>query len=137
MNSISLIGNISTDIDLRATPTGKFVAKFNVAVNNPYKRDKTSFIPVEVWGKSGENTASFCHKGSKVGITGYLEIDQYEKDGQKRSFTKVIADRIDFLDGKKDGNQLNNGGSVPSNHSSNPFSDYGQPIDISDDMLPF
>lgn len=136
MNSISLIGNISTDIDLRATPTGKFVAKFNVAVNNPYKRDKTSFIPVEVWGKSGENTASFCHKGSKVGINGYLEIDQYEKDGQKRSFTKVIADRIDFLDGKKDSQQQRSG-STPSDHSSNPFSDYGQTVEISDESLPF
>lgn len=135
MNSINLIGNISTDIDLRATPTGKFVVKFNIAVNNPYKRDKTSFIPVEIWGKNSENTSNFCHKGSKVGITGYLEIDQYEKDGQKRSFTKVIADRIDFLDGKKDSQQQ--GTPNFAKKDDDPFSGYGQPVDIRDSDLPF
>jgi single-strand DNA-binding protein len=109
MNSIQLIGNISSDIDLRATNNGKFVASFNVAVNSPFNRDKVSFLPVEVWGKVAENTGNFCSKGSKIGITGHIEVDQWEKDGQKRFKTKIVANQIEFLTPKgQSSNQSSN-----------------------------
>ena len=85
MNSVNVIGNISTNIEVKATPSGKFVAQFNLAITNPFNREKTSFVPVEVWGKVAENTGNFCSKGSKVGITGHIEVDQWEKDGQRKA----------------------------------------------------
>lgn len=136
MNSVQLIGNISTDIDLRATNGGKFVATFNIAVSNPFNREKTSFLPVEVWGKVAENTGNFCSKGSKVGIVGHLEVDQWEKDGQKRSKTKVVANVVEFLTPKGNNpqqpKQTNTG---QSEKPSDPFQ--GGQLDVTDDMLPF
>lgn len=108
MNSVQIIGNISTDIDAKITPQGHHVAKFNVAVTNPYNRDKTSFLPVEVWRKQAENVSNYCQKGSKVGIVGHIEVDQYEKDGQKRTFTKIVAANVEFLTPKSAGNDSGN-----------------------------
>jgi single-strand DNA-binding protein len=141
LNSIQIIGNISTDIDLKATNSGKFVAGFNIAVNNPYNREKVSFLPVEIWGKSAENTGNYCSKGSKVGITGHIEVDQWEKDGQKRYKTKVVASQIEFLTPKgQSGNQSNNQPADKSNYD--PFDKNGKLKDepmgiITDDDLPF
>jgi single-strand DNA-binding protein len=140
LNSIQIIGNISTDIDLKATNSGKFVAGFNIAVNNPYNREKVSFLPVEIWGKSAENTGNYCSKGSKVGITGHIEVDQWEKDGQKRYKTKVVANQIEFLTPKgQSGNQSNNQNSnqQQTRVDNDPFADDGKPIDIRDSDLPF
>ncbi|WP_243299124.1 single-stranded DNA-binding protein [Bacillus litorisediminis] len=134
MNNVTLIGNISTDIDLRATPNGKFVAKFNLAVNNPYNREKTSFLPIEIWGKPAEHTSNFCGKGSKVGITGYLEVDEWEKDGKKHYKTKVVANQIEFLTPK---GKSENTPPPKQNTNEDPFADNGEPIDINDDDLPF
>lgn len=135
MNSVNLVGNISTEIDLRATSTGKFVAKFNLAVNNPFNKEKTNFLPVEVWGTTAQNTANFCDKGSKISVTGYLDVESWEKDGRKNYKTKVVADRIGFLDSKKkDGQQP--APKQQTKQDNDPFSGQGQ-INISDDDLPF
>lgn len=140
MNSVNLIGNISTDIDLRATSGGKFVAKFNLAVTNPFNREKTSFLPVEIWGNSAENTSNFCSKGSKVGVTGYIEVDQWEKDGQKQFKTKIVANNIDFLTpkGNNSGNQNGNlqRQQQTTQITDDPFAGGGQ-LDIDDSDLPF
>lgn len=98
MNKVILIGNIATEIDLRYTPNGNAVAGFNLAVNE-YNGD-TTFIPIETWKKQAENVANYCGKGSKVAIEGSVKIDKWEKDGQKRSFTKINAFNIQFLDSK-------------------------------------
>jgi single-strand DNA-binding protein len=137
MNSVQLIGNISSDIDLKAVNNGKFVAKFSIAVNNPFKRDKTSFLPVEVWGATAENTANFCQKGSKIGIVGYIEVESWDKDGEKKYKTKVCANSIEFLTPKKEGQQQNNQHRPDSTPENDPFANDGKPIDISDDDLPF
>lgn len=143
VNSVQLIGNISTDIDLRATPAGKFVAKFNIAVNNPYNREKTSFLAIEVWGKNAENTSEYCSKGSKVGIVGHIEVDQWDRDGERKYKTKVVASSVEFLTQKNQSNtntSNNNSTSNTGNYAKiddDPFSSNGKTIDISDDDLPF
>lgn len=136
MNSIQIIGNISTDIDLKATNNGKFVATFNIAVANPFNREKTSFIPVEIWGKSAEHTGNFCTKGSKVGIVGYIEVDQWEKDGQKRSKTKIVANSIEFLTPKGQQNNQPPKSASQIGLTEDPFANDGA-INLSDDDLPF
>lgn len=132
MNSVQISGNISSEIDLKYTPQGHAVASFNVAVTNPYNRDKTSFIPVKCWRKTAENVSNFCEKGSKVAVIGIIEVENYEKDGQKRTFTSVTAQFVEFLTPKKNantgGNTIQNPGKLAN--------DLGA-IDISDDQLPF
>lgn len=135
MNSVQLIGNISNDLDVRYTPSGKCVVGFNLAVTNPFNREKTSFIPVEVWGKVAENTSNFCQKGSKVGVVGHIEVDTWEKDGQKKFKTKVVASQVEFLTPKGQGNNQNSNQS--NNDNRDPFANDGKPIDIDDSDLPF
>lgn len=130
MNTVQLIGNISNEIDMQFTPNGHAVAKFNVAVNNPYNREKVSFVPIEVWRNQAENVSNYCSKGSKVGIVGHIEIDSYEKDGQRRTFTKVVANNVEFLTPKKQG-----GGQ--QRDPGDPFANDGTPVDINDEDLPF
>lgn len=138
MNAVQLIGNISTDIDIKATPSGKFVAQFNIAVNNPYNREKTSFLPVEVWGKNAENTSEYCTKGSKVGIVGHIEVDQWERDGERKYKTKVVASSVEFLTQKNQGNtNTSSNRQTQNNSSSDPFGNSGTTVQFDDSQLPF
>ncbi|MCD7034326.1 single-stranded DNA-binding protein [Metabacillus sp. GX 13764] len=140
MNSVQLIGNISTDLETRYTPNGKCVVGFNLAVTNPFNREKTSFLPIEVWGKVAENTSNYCKKGSKIGIVGHLEVDTWEKDGQKKYKTKIIANVVEFLTPKEQSGQNANHTSQNSSNnakSDDPFANDGQSVNISDDDLPF
>lgn len=99
MNVVNLIGNISTDLELKQTQNGKLFCQFNLAVSR-FGGDGADFIPVQVWNKVAENLVKFQQKGSKVAVLGRLNIEQYEKDGQKRTFAKVIASEIEFLGSK-------------------------------------
>ncbi|OHR73986.1 hypothetical protein HMPREF3291_05215 [Bacillus sp. HMSC76G11] len=138
MNSVQIIGNISTDIETKYTPSGKCVVSLNLAVTNPFNREKTSFLPVEIWGKVAENTSNFCKKGSKIGVVGHLEVDSWEKDGQKKYKTKVVANQVEFLTPKEQSNnQSNPPVNKPPKDIEDPFSNDGKPIDINDDDLPF
>lgn len=139
MNNVTLIGNISTDLELKQTTGGKAVCQFNLAVNG--YGDKTDFIPVQVWNKQAENLVKFQQKGSKIGVVGRISVENYEVDGQKRTFTKVVAHEVEFLGSKQQertvaevryekkqqdpGSYWMNGG------------DFSSKINISDEMLPF
>jgi single-strand DNA-binding protein len=143
MNTVQLIGNISTDINVRYTSSGKCVATFNLAVNHPYNREKTVFLPIEVWGKTAENVSNYCAKGTKIAVVGHIDVDEWEKDGQRRSKTKITAHIVEFLTpkGKGSGEQKDaNTGQKNANMSvyDDPFADDGEPMDIDDfDSLPF
>ena len=99
MNNVVLIGTISTDLELKQTMNGKSVCQFNLAVNG--YGEKTDFIPVQVWNKQAENLVKFQQKGSKIGVVGRLSVDNYEQDGQKKTFTKVVAHEVEFLGTKQ------------------------------------
>lgn len=108
MNSIIAIGRLTHDPELRYTPnTGTPVGQFNVAVSSG-KKDKegkeiTDFLPVRCWGKTAENCANYLGKGALVAVAGAMKIDQYDKDGEKRRFAYISANRVQFLQTKKDG----------------------------------
>lgn len=97
-NSITLVGNLTRDPELRYTTSGRGVASFGLAVNRRYQRngeweEETSFFNVVAWGDLGENLAASVEKGARVIVTGRLTQRQYEtRDGDKRSVIEVIAD---------------------------------------------
>ena len=106
MNLISLTGRVVKDCELSMLPgTGTAKISFTICVERKYQKDKNNkkvdFIPVEMLGAHTEKLAQYVTKGKMIGITGELHIDQYEKDGAKKSFTKVNADRLEFLGGGK------------------------------------
>ena len=102
MNSVILIGRITKDIELRYTQQQMAVAQFTIAVDR-MKNDEADFPRITAFGKTAENTANYMHKGSKIAVQGRLQTGSYQdKDGKTVYTTDVIADRVEFLDGKKE-----------------------------------
>ena len=99
-NSVTLVGNLTKDPELRYTTGGRGVASFGLAVNRRYQvngewQEQTSFFNIVAWGDLGENAAASLNKGSRAIVTGRLEQRSYEtKEGEKRSVTEVIADEL-------------------------------------------
>lgn len=113
------------------------VTNFSMAVDNPFKKDDTSFFDIVAFGKTAELLNNYCGKGSKILIEGNLKQDRFQdKEGNNRSVVRVIANRIEFLDSK--GSNQQNGQPQQqrgqATAGNNPF-DNGTDIDNSD--LPF
>ena len=115
MNRIVLVGRLVRDCEpsvLPGTGTGKIT--FTLAIDRAYQKDKNNkkvdFIPVEMIGNHTTKLAQYMTKGKQVAVEGELNIDVYEKNGEKKSFTKVKADRVEFVGGgKTETNTLPNG----------------------------
>lgn len=77
INSVTLVGRITKDIELKYTPSGATVARFILAVNRPFKtqggEQQADFIQIQVWRKQAENAANYLSKGSLCGITGRIQ----------------------------------------------------------------
>lgn len=106
INSVVLIGRFTKDPEIRYIPTtGTPVAAFTLAIDRDYKNKDgsttTDFIPVELMGKPAEFCANYITKGRLVAIQGSIRIEKYEKDGEKKTFTKVVGKNIQALDSKK------------------------------------
>ena len=104
-NRVILVGNMTRDVELRYTPGGTAVTTIGLAVNERRKVndewvDETTFVDVEVWGRTAEVASEYLGKGSSVLFEGRLKLDTWEKDGQKRSKLKVVCDRMQMLGGK-------------------------------------
>lgn len=101
INSIVLAGNVVADPESRTTQTGKTVAGFRMAVNNPINEKEVLYIDVDVWEKQAEFVMNYVKKGSGVSVVGRLRQDTWEKDGKKQSKIVAVAERVGFLGGKK------------------------------------
>jgi single-strand DNA-binding protein len=101
INNVVLAGNTTEDPEVRSTTTGKKVASFRLAVNNPLNDKETLFIKVETWDKQSEFVGNYVKKGSSVSVIGRLKLETWEKDGRKNSAISVVADRVNFVGGKK------------------------------------
>ena len=102
-NCVILVGNLTRDPDLRYIPSGTAVCEIGLAVNDGYKdsagewRECPLFTDVTLWAKTAETAGEYLTKGSPVLIEGRLNLDTWEKDGQKRSKLKVTGERMQML----------------------------------------
>ena len=132
-NLTILTGRITKDLELKQAGQTT-VTNFSLAVDNPFKRDDTSFFDVVAFGKTAELLNNYCSKGSKILVEGNLKQDRFtDKEGKNRSVIRVVANRIEFLDSKGS----NQGQAAPKQQADNPFANANGPIDISDEDLPF
>jgi single-strand DNA-binding protein len=100
MNSVCIVGRVGTDIELKAAGQGK-VATFRLAISEG--KDKTTWLTVSAWDKSAELLEAYVRKGDQVGIEGRISVREYQdKQGEKRTATEVIANRITLVGGKRD-----------------------------------
>lgn len=97
LNVIILIGRLTRDPELRYTQTGKAVATIRIAVDRGGEAG-TDFIDVVVWERQAENAANYLRKGRLVAVQGWLQIREYEKDGQRRERAEIVANQLRFLD---------------------------------------
>jgi single-strand DNA-binding protein len=100
VNSVSLTGNLATDVDVREFGDEKRRATFRIAVHRPSKDDEADFFSVTAWDRQAELCAEHLSKGRKVGVEGWLRQSTWEVDGEKRSMVEVVARRVEFLGAK-------------------------------------
>src|SRR5437588_2867062 len=101
-NSITLVGNITRDPELRFTPSGQATASFGLAVNRIWndrqtneRKEAVSFFDVVCWREMAENVSESLQKGARIVVTGRLEQRSWEnQEGEKRSKVEVIADEV-------------------------------------------
>jgi single-strand DNA-binding protein len=101
-NTVTVIGNVTRDPELRFTPSGQAIATFGLAVNRRWQNRQTqeweeqvSFFDITCWAQLGQNVADTLVKGSRAIITGRLEQRSWETDqGDKRSKVEIIADEV-------------------------------------------
>ena len=101
MNKAILIGRLTRDPELIKTNTDLSVCKFTLAINRNFKdkdgNEQTDFIPIVVWRNQAENCAKYLKKGSQCAVTGTIQTRSYDKDGEKRYVTEIVADNVEFL----------------------------------------
>ena len=101
-NTVTVIGNVTRDPELRFTPSGQAIATFGLAVNRRWQNRQTqeweeqvSFFDVTCWAQLGQNVSDTLVKGSRAIVSGRLEQRSWETDqGDKRSKVEIIADEV-------------------------------------------
>jgi single-strand DNA-binding protein len=97
-NRVILVGNLTRDPEIRYTQSGKGVAKFTLAVNNPRNKEEVTFVDIVAWDRLGETCNTYLKKGSNCLVEGRLVIRSYDdKDGNKRKATEVVIDNMQML----------------------------------------
>lgn len=93
MNRVTISGNLTKDIELRKTKTGKSYCSFALGVN---ERDSTTFVNCKAWEHQADFLDSYAKKGDKVLVDGRLEVSTYEDDeGNARTWTAVVANSVE------------------------------------------
>jgi single-strand DNA-binding protein len=98
MNSVHLIGNLATDVDLREVGGDKKkVASFLLAVDRSARDGGADFVWVSAWDRQGELCSEYLSKGNRVAIDGRLRSRSWEQEGKRRDAVDVVARRVEFL----------------------------------------
>jgi single-strand DNA-binding protein len=141
INRVTLVGRLTRDPELRGLPSGTSVLNIGLAVNGRQKdqsgnwTEKPNFFDVKVFGAQADMLANHLSKGRRIGVDGRLEWSSWDaQDGTKRSKVEVVAQSVQFLDSRGDGD---GGGSsnqfVPAGASAGSDADFQG----SDDDIPF
>jgi len=144
INRVILVGNLTRDPELRHTPSGTAVCSLRLAVNSRRKDpstgewgEKPNYFDITVWGNQGESCAQYLAKGRPVAVDGRLDWREYEaKDGSKRQAVEIIADSVQFLGGRGEGE---GGGQsyIPASDVAADQSDFVKAGAAADDDIPF
>lgn len=109
LNSVSLIGTLVKDAELKTVGNGFNILAMGIANNYSQKKNDTyeqevSFFDCRLLGKVAQALAPYMKKGSKVAVSGKLRQERWEKDGKKNSKVYILIDDIQFVGGKASGN---------------------------------
>lgn len=142
LNSICLVGRLTKNAELKYVNDSMAVATFTLAVNRNFKSQngerEADFINCVIWRQQAENLANWAKKGALIGITGRIQTRSYEnQQGQRVYVTEVVADSFQLLESRKDreGGQSQGYSHPDFSRQAEPMN--ANPMDISDDDLPF
>src|SRR5262245_31825455 len=130
-NRVILVGNMTRDPELRYIASGTAVSEIGLAVNDRVKKgdqwvDEATFVDVTLWGRDAEVANEYLSKGSPVLVEGRLKLDRWEKDGQKFSKLRVVANNIKFVGGRGEGAPGARGGGRSGGRAPSGGDDYQQ-----------
>lgn len=151
MNKVVLIGRLTRDPELRYTSSNIPSATFSLAVNRPFQNQngvrEADFINIVMWRKQAETAKKYLTKGSLISIEGRIQTRNYDgADGKKVYVTEVVADNFEFLEtkGQKSNasmpdvsNDIEYSNAPSTNVSDEPYIDFGDTIELSDDDIAF
>ena len=108
MNTVSLIGNLATDVEVRDVGEEKKVASFLLAVDRGGRDAGADFVWISAWDRQAELCAEYLAKGRRVAVDGRLRSRTWEQEGTRRDAVDIVARRIDFLGGpaREDGAEI-------------------------------
>ncbi|CAB4894454.1 unannotated protein [freshwater metagenome] len=135
INSVTIVGNLTRDPELRGLPSGGSVCSLRVAVNERRKdqsgqwADAPNFFNVTVFGNSADASAKYLAKGRQVAVSGRLRWREWQdNNGNKREAVEIVAQEVQFIGGR-DENQSQGGGLLNPTSSGwgNTGGDFGAP----------
>lgn len=138
LNTISLMGRLTKDPELRYTQSNTAVANFTMAVDRDFSgKDgggkQTDFINCVAWRQTAEFVSKYFHKGNMTAVKGSLQIRNYEdRDGNKRQTAEVVVDNAYFAESKRD----NISKAVEDSHMLGDEMDIN-PVEVDDGDIPF
>lgn len=139
INNVTLVGRLVAPPDLRKTPNNVSSLQGTLAVNRNFKNEngdrEADFINFQAWRGTADIIAQYGSKGSLIGLTGRLQVRSYEKDGQRRYVTEVVAESVALLE-SRNSQQSQGQGNTFQNGNNSPFAD-PNPFDLPADGLPF
>ena len=142
VNKASIVGNLGKDPEVRYTQSGAPVCNFSVATTETWfdqenqKQERTDWHNIVVWGKQAEACGKYLAKGRACYIEGRIQTRNYDaQDGTKRYVTEIVAQRVQFLGGRDNGQQQQHNGSDYEQSGRPPEPDNEQWPD--DDNVPF
>ena len=139
INNVTLVGRLVAHPDLRKTPNNVSSLQGTLVVNRNFKNEngerEADFINFQAWRGTADIIAQYCSKGSLIGIIGRIQVRSYEKDGQRRYVTEVVAESVALLE-SRNSQQSQGQGNTFQNGNNSPFAD-PNPFDLPADGLPF
>ena len=145
MNKAILIGNLANDPESRTTASGIAQCTFRLAVQRRFANAQgvreADFFPIVCWRQTAELCARYLSKGRKVAVEGSIQTRSYDaQDGTKRYVTEIIADNVEFLGSRDDGNRTGGyeapAAPAPAPKPQSPAAGSSS-VDFDDDELPF
>lgn len=147
LNQCQFIGRLGSDPETRYTTQGKAIASFSIAVGSQWKnkdgekQESTEWVNITAFDKLGEICGEYLRKGSQVFISGRMKTEKYtDKNGVEKYSTKIIAENMQMLGGKRDGEQQQSGSERPARQAApaqRPAQSGSSSFDQFDDDIPF
>ena len=148
INMVALMGRLTYSPELKSTPNGVSVLRFQVACDRNYQKDsqnrQADFIDCVAWRQTAEFISRYFHKGSMIAVEGTLQTSNYtDKDGNKRKQIEVLANNVSFCGSKAENGSQGTQGAQNEQYTQggmdiNPdTSDFEEIVDDTDDDLPF